>query len=240
MGPCSLHILTVVEYIILCTAGDSKERITEMELIPIKIIHGEEKSWDEICELDSADVSHRTCAAFHQAEGQYTIHCFGIPFKVYPCDRKIECSDPRGDLFLGKFRDFFRLSVLWYFASAKDIPLSGRLVRPTDVKGGHRFSTGTHVLPLDSIAGKYARDPEGFLRLGRKYGAVKAEGYGDVAIRLYPLPRVPVTILLWVEDEEFPPRADLFFDSTCDLQISLSDIVWAVAMMCALVMLDEE
>lgn len=210
-----------------------------MELIPIKIIHGEEKSWDEICELDSADVSQRTCSTFDRAEGRYTIHCFGIPFDVYPCDRKIECSGTGGELFLGKFRDLFRLSVLWYFAGAKYIPLSGRLVRPTDVKGGHRFSSGTHVLPLDEIAEKYAKDAGAFLRQGRRYGAEKAEGYGDAAIRLYPLPRVPVTVLLWLEDEEFPPRVDLFFDSTCDLQISLSDIVWAVALMCALVMLDD-
>ncbi len=211
-----------------------------MDIIPIKTVYGEEKSWDEICELDSNDVSARTSSSFNKAEGEYTIKCFGIPFKVSPCDRYIACDDHRGDLFLGKFKDFFRLSVLWYFASAKEIPITGRLVKPTDVKGGQRFSAGTHLLPLDDIARKYAKDKEGFLRHGQKYGAEKAEGYGDIAIRMYPLPRVPVTMLLWVEDEEFPPRADLFFDSTCDLQISLSDIVWAVAVMCALVMLENE
>lgn len=209
-----------------------------MELIPIKTVHGEEKSWDEICELDSADVAVRTCSSFDRAEGAFTIRCFGIPFKVYPCDRNISCDDARGALFLGKLKDLFRLSVLWYFASAKDIPLTGRFVKPTDVRGGQRFAVGTHVLPLDAIARRFAKDKEGFFLHAQRYGAEKAEGYGDMAIRLYPLPRVPVTILLWVEDAEFPPRVDLFFDSTCDLQISLSDIVWAVALMSSLVMLE--
>jgi hypothetical protein len=212
-----------------------------VEIVPIKTVFGEDKSWDEICELDSLDVSRRTCSTFsknEKDEGEYSVKCFGIDFKVYPCDRKIESDARGGGLFLGKFKDFFRLSVLWYFSSAKDIPFTESLVKPTDVKGGQRFSTGTHVLPLDDIARRYARDPEGFVKQGKKYGAEIIAGFGDVAIRLYPLPRVPVTILLWVEDEEFPPRVDLFFDSTCDFQLSLSDIVWAVAMMCSLVMLE--
>ncbi|KKL72664.1 hypothetical protein LCGC14_2082640, partial [marine sediment metagenome] len=76
---------------------------------------------------------------------------------------------------------------------------------------------------------------------GEEYGAEAVVGYGDASIRLYPLPRVPVTLVLWLEDEEedFPPRVDLFFDSTIDFQISLSDIVWAVAIMTALVMLED-
>ncbi len=210
-----------------------------MDIVPIKTVYGEDKSWDEICELDSADVCKRTCSTFSKTEEGYTVKSFGIEFKVFPCDRKIECHQPGGELFLGKFKDFFRLSVLWYFASAKEIPFSDCLVKPTDVKGGHRFSTGTHVLPLDAIAERFGKDPEAFVRHAEQYGAERTKGLGDVAVRFYPLPRVPVTMLLWKEDEEFPPRVDMFFDSTCEFQISLSDIVWAVAMMCALVMLEE-
>ncbi|MBC8412978.1 MAG: DUF3786 domain-containing protein [Nitrospira sp.] len=209
------------------------------ELVPIKTIYGEEKSWDDICELDSADVSKRTSSIFDKSTGAYAIKCFGTEFQVFPCDRKIECHHKEGELFLGKFKDFYRLSVLCYFATSKDIALSGQLIKPTDVKGGHRFSKGTHILPLDKLAERFANDPKGFVCQGQKFGAEKVEGLGDAAIKLYPLPRVPVTLLLWVADEEYPPRVDLFLDSTCDLQIALSDIVWAVAMMSALVMLEE-
>ena len=46
----------------------------------------------------------------------------------------------------------------------------------------------------------------------------------------------PVTLILWLQDEEYPARATLFFDSTVDFQLSLSDMVWSVAMMTTLVM----
>ena len=123
-------------------------------------------------------------------------------------------------------------------SNAKDIPSTGRLIRPIDVKGGHRFSAGTHVLPVDIIAERFARDREGFIRKGQEYGAEVLSGFGDASIRFYPLPRVPVSMILWLEDEEFSPRVDLFFDSTCEFQLALSDIVWAVAMMCCVVMID--
>ncbi|MDA8084883.1 MAG: DUF3786 domain-containing protein [Nitrospiraceae bacterium] len=209
-----------------------------MELIPIKIQHGEEKAWELVCGLSREDVTRRTKTVFDEEAEAYLLRSFGTDFHVNPCEMLIACPSGRGAIFLGKLKDFFRLSVLWYMANAKDIPPTGRLIRPVDVKGGHRFTTGTHVLPLDVIAEKFGRDREGFIRKGREYGAEVLEGYGDAYLRFYPLPRVPVTMILWLEDEEFPQRVDLFFDSTCEYQLALSDIVWAVAMICCVVMID--
>ncbi len=186
-----------------------------MELIPIKIQHGEEKAWELVCGLSREDVTRRTKTVFDEKAGAYLLHSFGIDFHVNPCEMLIACPSDRGGLFLGKLKDFFRLSVLWYMSNAKDIPPTGRLIRPVDVKVGHRFTTGTHVLPVEMIADKFGRDREGFIRKGREYGAEVLDGYGDAYLRLYPLPRVPVSMILWLEDEEFPQRVDLFFDSTC-------------------------
>ena len=55
----------------------------------------------------------------------------------------------------------------------------------------------------------------------------------DAALLLAPLPRVPVTMTLWLADEEFPARAGLFFDSTCSLQLP-TDILWSLARLCCL------
>jgi hypothetical protein len=209
-----------------------------MDLIPIKIDNGEEKAWGLVCGLEREEVCRRTGAGFDERAGAYRLRCYGRDFQVNPCDMLIGCSSGEGKIFLGKLKDFFRLAVLWYMANAKEIPPTGRFVRPTDVKGGHRFTVGTHVLPLELIAQRFARDREGFLRLGRTYGAEEVPGVGDACLRFFPLPRVPVTMLLWLEDEEFAPRVDLFFDSTCEFQLALSDVVWAVAMMTCVLMID--
>jgi hypothetical protein len=196
-----------------------------MDLVPIKIVNGEEKAWGLVCGLPRAEVCRATGASFDERAGAYRLHCYGRDFHVNPCD---------------KLKDFFRLAVLWYMTNAKEIPPTGRLLKPTDVKGGHRFTVGTHVLPLEAIAQRFRRDREGFLRLGRAYGAEELPGMADAALRFSPLPRVPVTLLLWLEDEEFPPRMDLFFDSTCEFQLALSDVIWAVAMMTCVILLDAD
>ncbi|MGD0885486.1 MAG: DUF3786 domain-containing protein [Thermodesulfovibrionales bacterium] len=208
-----------------------------MEVVPIKIVQGEEKAWKTLSQLACEDVCRRASATHDHETGIYRIKSFGVDFSLSPQDKKLFTDAPEGDLFLGRLKDFFRLSLFWYLASSKEIPFTGRLIKPIDVKGGQRFFTGTHVLPLSQIAEKYAHDKEGFLKKGRGFGA-EVLHYGDASLRIFPLPRVPVTFILWLEDEEFPPRADLLFDSSCELQISLSDIPWSIAMMASLVMLD--
>lgn len=210
-----------------------------MEIEPLRVESGELKAWGALCGLDREDVCTRTLAMFDGRSGCYLLNCFGTEFSIDPCARKISCQSDSGVLFLDKLKNFFGLSVLSYLSNAKDIPPSGRLVRPVDVKGGQIFSAGTHVLPLNTIAEKFAEDPRGFLDQGKRYGGEPITGNGDAALLLFPFPRVPVTMILWVRDEEFSSRVDLFFDSTCEFQIAGTDIIWAAAMMCSLIMVDD-
>lgn len=212
----------------------SKEDRKE-DLVPLKTIRGEARAWETLAGLRPQEVCSAARAAYDEASRSYRLQAFGIDFTIGLDNRTITSIDPRSALFLERYKDFFRLAVLWYLTSAKDIPATGRLIRPLDVKGGQRFFSGTHVLPLDRIEARFGRDKAAFVEQGLKFGAEIAR-IGDASVRLYPLPRVPVTIILWLQDDEYPARATLFFDSTVDFQLSLSDMVWSVAMLATLVM----
>lgn len=212
-----------------------KKQESQEELVPLKTVWGEARAWETLAELRPQDVCLGAQVFCDENAKAYTIKSFGIDFIVSLETRTIVSNDPRSGLFLERYKDFFKLALLWYMTSAKDIPSTGRLIRPLDVKGGQRFFSGTHVLPLDAIEKKFGRDSMAFIERGMKFGSEIA-AYGDAAVRLYPLPRVPVTVILWLQDEEYPARAALFFDSTVDFQISLSDIVWSIAMMATLAM----
>ncbi len=205
-------------------------------MVPIKTEFGEEKAWGIIKTLDPEDVCKRADISYDSGTDVYQLRSFGIRFYISPSKKEISTDSPKRDLFLSELKDLFRLSVLWYLVGAKDIPFTDRLIKPTDIKGGQRFSGGTYLLPLKEIEKKYGRDKEAFLKRGKEFGAELIE-YGDVAIRLFPLPRIPVSILLWLEDDEFPARADLLFDSSCEFHIDVSDILWAIAVMSIKVML---
>ena len=196
---------------------------------------GEEKAWDILAGLDPAVVCREAGLTFDEASGLYTMKSFGMDFRLSPKDKTISGSAPEGSVLLTRLAYFFKLSVPWYAIGAKDIPLSGRFVAPVNLKGGQLFFRGTHVLPLDKLAMKYDGDIEGFAKRAGEWGG-EAVGYGDAAFRFYPLPRVPVVLILWTADEEFPARADILFDTTCEFHLPL-DIIWSVAMMSVLILL---
>jgi hypothetical protein len=196
---------------------------------------GEEKVWEALANLDPGDVCRRAQTVFDRAEGLYTLKSFNRNISVSPRDKKFFSSGVKNDALLQRLGYFSRLSFLWYLVNAKDIPLSGKFVRPADLKGGQLFFRGTHVIPLERLAEIYCSDIKGFIMKGKGLGAEKLT-FGDASIKLLPLPRVPVVLILWGGDEEFPARADLLFDSSCEFHLPL-DIIWSVAMMSVLIMM---
>lgn len=196
---------------------------------------GEDKAWEMLSMLKPADVCKAASVTYDAVSSNYHVTSFGMEFIVSARDKKISSTAPESDVLLGKLGYFFRLSVLWYLVKAKNIACTNRPVKLEHVKGGDIFTKGSHVLPLDSVANKYGKNREGFIERGRNLGG-KIMTYGDASLRLAPLPRVPVTLTLWLEDEEFPARLDLLFDSTCDMQLS-TDIIWSIAMISVLIML---
>jgi hypothetical protein len=196
---------------------------------------GEQKAWEVLVTRRPEDVAGSAAALYDNASGTWSLRSFGRDFVISPRSRTISGQAPGGDMLLGKLGDFFRLSVLWYLVHAKEVPPTGRLVRLQNISGGEAFSRGSHVLPLQKLAQRYGSDREGFLKQGRDLGG-EAAPLADGGLVLHPLPRLPVTLTLWLADGEYPARADLLFDSTCELHAP-PDILWSVAMLTVLIML---
>ncbi len=196
---------------------------------------GEENGWKMLSALAPDEVCTRAGVTYDSELECYQIKSLGLDVSVSMRDRKIICSDSVQDELLQKVWEYAGLTYLWYLVSVKDIPSSGEPVRPENLKGGHLFSKGTHVLPLNELAEKYTDDIDGFLLTGESRNAEK-RSHGDAAMQLMPVPKIPVTLILWRGDDEFPPRADLLFDSMCEYQLPI-DILWSIAMMSVLIMM---
>lgn len=180
-------------------------------------------------------VQENALARYDHKGSKYIISSLGMDFAVIPGERSIAGLSAESESLGERLAYFFDISILWYLSCARAFGTTGRLVRPGDLKGGHHFFTGTHELPLGKLADRYGSDRDAFLRRAGLLGGEPLE-YGDASARLLPLPRVPVVLILWLRDEEFPPRADLLLDSSAELQLPL-DIIWSVAMLSVLAML---
>jgi hypothetical protein len=197
-------------------------------------VEGEARAWELLGSFDPRDVCDRAKATYTEPEG-YTLPVFGFPVMVDAVARTITGSSPEAALVLTKAGYFSRLSIVHYLLGVRPLEPSGRLVSPMELKSGQFFRGGSHELPLDKIAARFCADANGLVETALRFGG-RQVSYGDSAVELSPFPRVPVTLVFWCEDEEFPARAYLLFDDTCEQHLP-ADILWSVAMMCSLVML---
>lgn len=205
--------------------GQRRERIMQA---------GEKDAWETLAGFDPPDVCARTSAVFDCERGFYRLNVFSRTVLVSPEEKTIGGDTLQDDLLLNRMHDYAPLSILGYLIHAKDIPPSRRLIKPSEMKGGQIYLTGSHVLPLHKIAEAYGSNRDGFLQRGRELGGEEI-ALADASVRLSPFPRVSVALLLWTGDEEFAARADLLADSTCELQLP-PDIMWLTAMICVLAM----
>lgn len=188
---------------------------------------GERLAWEMLAAGSPGSICARSGAAFDAASAGYRIASFGRHFTVHPGSRRVACPEPGGAAALERHGDLLRLSLLWYLVKATADRPSGTLVNPSRLPGGDLFARGTHVLPLEALAACYTSRPADFLAAGAALGGRPAP-HGDAAMQLPALPKVPVTLILWRADDEFPARADLLFDATAPRHLP-TDVLWGIA-----------
>ena len=76
----------------------------------------------------------------------------------------------------------------------------------------------------------FGNNPELLVRLATEsFGAVLS-GQGDYSVVVEALPLVPVALILWRGDEEFPPDGNILFDRSVAGILSAEDIAWLAGM----------
>jgi hypothetical protein len=119
------------------------------------------------------------------------------------------------------------LCILAYLINSRDLAVSERLTPPERLPGGQFFFRGPHELPTKKLVEVFGESPERLYEVADEFAAERCD-FGDASIQLYMLPRVPMTIVLWRADEEFPARASILFDENAADQLPL-DALWMAA-----------
>ncbi|HVO83922.1 MAG TPA: DUF3786 domain-containing protein [Syntrophobacteria bacterium] len=116
-----------------------------------------------------------------------------------------------------------KIIVLHYLLTARGESLSNNFVTFREVPGGAFYYPAFLKRARDPLVRVFGGDPERLLRCGRQLGAEPAN-LGDASARLVPLPRIPLTLVLWKGDEEFAPEATILFDRSVGSYLPPEDI----------------
>lgn len=178
--------------------------------------------WNTLKKLDPTDVERRSLASYDAKKECFTLKICHRDYIISPKEQLIQAANSPSEppVF------FLHLASVNYLIGAKNIPLDGRWVSEKEFPSGPLFFRGPHEMAAEKIEKKYGQDRDGFISSCRRVGGNQIKG-GDVAFELLVFPRIPVRLILWLADEEFPARFIYLFDRTANAHLHL-DGIWAV------------
>ncbi len=114
--------------------------------------------------------------------------------------------------------------ILYGYASSNPVQETSKLISFRKIPGGWLYYKPFTYRALKSIEKAFGSNPEMLVRAGELLGGTRAK-IGDSSVKLYSLPLIPITIVIWAETDEFPASANMFYDSSITNYLSTEQIV---------------
>ncbi len=176
---------------------------------------------ERLSKIDIQEQCRRSGAEYRVVDGRasFIIQYLSRPYQVSLPDGTVSVV---GSAETVPIRD--KLLILHYFNTARGIPLTGKLVNFRELPDGTVYYPTFQKRTIKPVVDNFGKDPALLLEVSQKLGARKID-FGDVGIVVNGFPRVPVTIVLWRGDEEFPPQGNLLLDTSVTDYLPTEDII---------------
>jgi hypothetical protein len=180
--------------------------------------------WKTLVALPPEDVCRRSLTSYDSHLHCYHVQVLNESYQVFPREMAIHKADNRN----GSLSIELRLLIVQYLIQAKDLPLGVKWISEKELKNGEMFYRGVHSLDMfkNPLEEKFCLRPEDFLKAGLSIGGIKVD-YGDIGLQFQGLPRIPVLLILWAADDEFPAKVNILFDPTIEHHLAL-DTIWGL------------
>lgn len=183
--------------------------------------------WEQLVRLGRQKTAVRAKCQYLSDQECYVITMLNTEYTVSLSDKRIFSVQTSSPPKQARFTE--QLCLLAYLINAQDLPPANKLVRAESLPGGQFFFRGVHGLPTGKLEEAFGRCPEALLKVERQLGAKRRE-FGDASVELHVLPRIPLTVVIWDECDEFPARASVLFDQTATAHLPLDALLAAVGL----------
>ena len=181
--------------------------------------------WQQLVELDGRETSQKAKCQYLNDPQRYIITLLNKSYTVSLADRQI--TETENDSESAGFIE--QLCLLTYLINAKLLPCADKLVKVESFPGGQFFFRGAHALPTAKLLDTFGQNPGILNQAGLALNAKQCD-YGDASIEISVLPRIPLTLVIWGNDEEFPGRASILFDQTASSHLPLDALFAAITL----------
>jgi hypothetical protein len=142
-------------------------------------------------------------------------------------NRSYRISIPQGEVTLVDIDEAVpvrdKILILHYFIRAKGTPLAGNIITYKELHEGINYYPTFFKRAIEPVINNFKDQPQKLLEIAKTLGGRRSE-YGDTGVTIDAFPYVPLTIVLWHGDGEFPPDGNIMFDSTIPDYLPTEDI----------------
>jgi hypothetical protein len=132
---------------------------------------------------------------------------------------RISCEDPHAEL-----PPWEQVLILHYLERASGIPLSGNLVTFQEVESGPFYLPLYRKRVIEPLVGAFGHRPQAMVEAAQRFFNGEKREYADASVTVLALPYVPITLLMWLGDSEFPSEGSLMYDASVASYLPTEDI----------------
>ena len=103
--------------------------------------------------------------------------------------------------------------LLYYFSTSDGLPVAGKWISFAGLPDGRIYNQAYQGYSGDELARQIGDDLSAFERAAEKLGGQRWQS-GDSAYVFWALPRLPLLVVCWRGDEEFPSSCKILFDAS--------------------------
>jgi hypothetical protein len=122
------------------------------------------------------------------------------------------------------------LHYLYGAWSSSGARATGEWISFQEIPDGRFYMDAFQRRAKNPMVMSFGEKPELLLKVATEMYGVVPFNQGDVSVVVRALPLVPVALILWKGDEEFPPEGNILFDRSIIGILSAEDIAWLSGM----------
>jgi hypothetical protein len=120
--------------------------------------------------------------------------------------------------------------IAHYLNGLKGMAPEGQWISYQDIPDGRFYMDAFVRRAKRPLVEAFGMEPDLLLRLAKELYNAKEGDQGDASVIVEALPHVPIMLVIWRGDEEFPPEGTILFDTTIKEILSAEDIAWVSGM----------
>ena len=123
-----------------------------------------------------------------------------------------------------------QILILHYMLSPAPSPLTDNWISYREISGASFYYSAFVKRAIDPLKKVFGQNADGFLRAGKILEGQTIDA-GDVGYEFRLFPNIPVRLILWSGDDEFPAEASIVFNENIGRILSPEDIAWLAGML---------